>query len=188
MCYIPRMRHILFMAFLAASVTGCAQYGPEELDRLVKEDPNFRQMIVLRDQSRSQIRAIKNDLLVKKKAVDAQVERLRGEYDSTAKTQNQRIEKLRLGIAANRNQLRREVETAEAQLKAKEEEWKGLRETLEDVKKMQRDKEISLSASEKTKWDERALMLSEKMRPLEEEILELKIRTKLNKRKISFLN
>ncbi|MBI2094558.1 MAG: hypothetical protein HYT89_00105 [Candidatus Omnitrophica bacterium] len=177
----------LFFAVLLA-VGGCAFEGPEELGRLVKEDPEFRQMIAARDQVHSQIKLIKDDLLSKKRTIDAQVERLRNDYDVYAKEQNVKIEKMRASVEANRDFLRKEIEIAEARLAARDKEIKSYQKTLGDVKDMLREsKGINLSSQEKQKWEERVLMLSEKIRPLSEEIQELKLQIRLKKRKIGFL-
>ena len=170
------------------TLAGCSSYGPEELERLIKEDPGFKQMIVARDQTRAQVKAIKDELLAKKKVMDQQIEKLRGDYDTYAKIQNLKIEKYQATIEANRNLLQREIETAGAQLAAKETELEGYEKTLTDVKKvMQETRGIKISAPEKEKWEERLLMLSEKIRPLSDEIQELKIQTRLKKQKLSFL-
>jgi len=183
------MKNYFFIFLGAFILSGCSSVSPEELERLTKEDPAFKQMIVARDQTRAQIQAIKSDLLGKKKAVDAQVDRLRQEYDNFAKAQNQKIEKLKTGIEANRNLLKRQIESESAQLAAKATELEGYEKTLTDVKKvLSEQKGIRLSAQEKQKWEERVLMLSEKMRPLTEEIQELKLKIRLKKQKIQFLD
>ncbi len=176
--------------FFAVAVLsgGCASYNPEELDRLTKEDPNFKQMIVARDAARGEIRGIKADLLGRKRALDGQVERLRGEYDEYAKAQSLKIDKYRDLIETSRNVLRREMETASAQLTAKEAELGRLQKTQAEVAKVLRQsRDITLSRAEREKWEERSLMISEKIRPLTEEIEELSARIRLAKRKIGFL-
>ena len=173
---------------LLLTAAGCASYGPEELDRLAKEDPIFRQVILARDEAHHQVQIIKEDLLNRKKVMDGQIERLRGEYDAHAKTQNLKIEKYKSTVEANRNALKREMETKQAQLAARLTELEGYQKTLADVKKvMSESKGINISAQEKEKWDERMLMLSEKIRPLSEEIQELKLQIRLKKQKISYL-
>ncbi len=171
--------------FLSGCVLGTSQ---EELDRLTKEDAGFKQMIAARDQTHSQIRAIRDDMLSKKKTADAQVERIRSEYDAFAKTQNQRIAQLQQAIAANRVLLKQQIESAEAQLESKRIEVEGYQKTLGDVKSMLRDaKGIRLTAQERQKWEERILMLSEKIRPLADEIQDLKLQIRLKKQKIAYL-
>ena len=178
---------LLFLT-LFLFLTGCASYGPEELDRLTKEDPNFRQMIVARDQINAQIQTLKKDMLAKKKVMDAQIGKFRAEYDIYAKAQNLKIEKYQATIEASRNLLKREMDTANAQLAAKLTELEGYQKTLSDVKKVIREsKGISLSSVERQKWEERVLMLSEKIRPLSDDIQELKLQIRLKKQKISFL-
>ena len=173
---------------LLFTLAGCASYGPEELERLLKEDPNFKQMIIARDQARGQIKAIKNDMLSKKKIMDGQIEKFHQEYDVYAKTQHSKIEKYQATIDANRNLLKREIETGSAQLAAKETELEGYEKTLSDVKKVMREsKGIKISPQEKEKWEERTLMLSEKMRPLLDEIQELRLQIRLKKQKLIFL-
>ncbi len=180
-------KNALFFAALL-TLSGCAFDGPEELSRLTKEDPEFRQMIVSRDQTNAQIKRIKEDLLSKKRAVDAQVEKFRKDYDVYAKDQNIKIEKMRAGVEADRNTLKQSIEAAAAEIAAKEKELRSYQKTLEDVKGVLREgKGIGLSAQEKQKWEERVLMLSEKIRPLSEEIQELKLQSRLKKRKIGFL-
>ena len=162
--------------------------NPEELDRLMKEDPAFKQMIVARDQINSQVRMIKNDMLAKKKVIDGQIDGFRREYDTYAKSENVKIEKYQTAMEANRNLLKRELETASAQLEAKETELGGYEKTLADVKKVLRESRgINLSAQEKQKWEERILLLSEKIRPVTEEIQDLRTQIRLKKRKIHFL-
>ena len=171
------------------SFSGCNFNNPEELERLVKEDGGFRQMIQVRDQTHGEIRSIKNDLLTRKKTMDAQIDRLRGEYDAYAKAQNLKIDKYQANIEANRNLLKREAETGGAQMTAKKTELDGYRKTLDDVKKVLKSgKSIHLSDQERQKWEERVLMLSEKIRPLTEEIRELEAQVRLKKSKASFLN
>lgn len=173
---------------IAFLVPACAFYGPEELDRLMKEDSAFKRMIMQRDQVRAEIRMMKDDLLAKKKAMDAQVDKLRHEYDLYAKAQNQKIEKYQVVIDVNRAVMKRGIEAAETSLEAKIAEVGGYEKTLSDVKKVLNEtKGIGLSGQEKQKWQERVMMLTEKMRPLSEEIQELKLQIRLKKRKINFL-
>lgn len=172
----------------AALLSGCASYGPEELERLKKEDPSFAQVIVSRDQIHGEIRAIKNDLLSRKRTADAQVDKIRNDYDLYAKSQNEKIEKYRAAIDASRNLLQREIETGTKQLEAKITELAGYQKTLAEVRKMLRDsRELNLSGKSRQKWEERAMMLSEKMRPLAEEIQDLRAEIRLKKRKIYFI-
>lgn len=170
-------------------LTGCASYGQEELDRLVKEDPRFKQMILQRDQVRSQVRFIKNNLLIKKKAMDAQIDKLRQEYDNFAKAENVKMDRYSAYIQSNKLMLQKEIEGSQAQLKSKLSELEGYQKTLSDVQKVLREgKGLRLSAQERQRWEERILMLSEKIRPLSEEIQELKLQIRLKKQKIYFLN
>jgi hypothetical protein len=170
------------------ALSGCTQNNPEELDRLIKEDPAFNQMIVARDQTHAQIHLIKQDLMVRKKQMDSQVMKLRGDYEAYAKTENEKIKKYQSQIEARKNELEREIKTEQAQLAAKETEHDGYEKTYSDVSKVLRgNKGITLTAQEKLKWEERALMLSEKMRPLSEEIQNLRAEIRLKKRKVSFL-
>ena len=159
--------------------------GPEELDRLTKADPEFNQMIVTRDQVHKQIRLIKNDLLARKGVMDAEIEKLRNDYDAYAKSQNKSIEKLQTVIESNRNVLLTELEQATAQLETKKIENEGYLKTLADLKK--RLKEPKNSTQEKQKWEERVLLFSEKIRPLSEEIQELQLKVRSTKQKINFL-
>ena len=179
---------VFVLLILLFAIAGCDSYGPEELDRLVKEDSNFKQMITARDQARSQMKAIKDDMLAKKKIMDAQVEKVHQDYDAYAKVQNLKIEKYQATIDANRNLLKREIDTGGAQLSAKETELEGYQKTLSDVKKVMREsKGIKISAQEKEKWEERVLLLSEKIRPLLDGIQELRLQTRLKKQKLTFL-
>ena len=163
------MRRTLTLVLASLALAGCMGDNAEELDRLVKEDPAFKQMIVARDEAHKQMHLIKQDLLTRKNTLDAQVGKLRGEYDALAKTQNQKIEQFRTTIAADREKLRKELETAGAAVESKAAELAGYQKTLADVKKvLSEGKGITLSKTERQKWEERILMLSEKMRPLAE--------------------
>jgi hypothetical protein len=184
------MKHrFIFLPLLAIFLTGCLlQDSPEELDRLVKEDPTFKQMITSRDQAHHNIRFIKDELLTKKKIMDIQVEKLRSEYDAYAKSQNVKIDQFRALIENHRNQLNKDIVAAQASLESKQAELAGYQKTTADVNDVLREaKGIQLSKSERQKWEERVLMLSEKIRPLNEEIQELKLRIRLKKQKIGFL-
>lgn len=195
MCYIQfemsPVRNYRYIFFLLPYifVSGCVfQESPEELDRLVKEDPSFKQLIVERDQAHSQMSIIKNDLLNKKKTLDAQVEKMRGEYDAYAKAQNKKVEQFRAGIETNRNHLKRQLELDGANMEKKQSELASYEKTLSDVRKVLHEgKGISFSKTERQKWEERILMLSEKIRPLADDIQELKLQTRLKKQKIQFL-
>ncbi len=177
-----------FLPFLFLFLTGCSSYGPEELDRLTKEDPNFKQMIAARDQVHAQGHAIKEDLLTKKQAMDAQIDKLRAEYDTYAKLQNQKIERGQAAVDANRNLLKKDIEIEEARLVSKQAELDGYSKTLADVRKVLKEsKGITFSSQEKQKWEEKTLLLSEKMRPLKEEIEDLNLQIRLKKSKMSFL-
>ncbi len=169
-------------------MTGCSSYGPEELDRLVKEDPAFKQMIVTRDQMHAQIRGIKDNLLEKKKIVDSQIDKLRLQYDAMAKFENQKIEKCQAAIDADRSLLKHQIEIAESRLQSKRTEFEGYRKTLTDVQNVLKEsKGITFSAQEKQKWQEKVLLLSEKIRPLQEEIEDLALQIRLMKRKVTYL-
>lgn len=180
-------KYFLLVFFLLFA--GCSVYGPEELDRLTKEDPHFKQMIIARDQLHAQMSAIKADMLTKKQAMDAQMDKFRNEYDAYAKLQNQKIEKCQALIDASRNLLKKEIETAEASMEAKRMELAGYSKTLADVRNLLRaSKGITFSSQEKLKWDEKILLLSEKIRPLKDEIEDLNLQVRLKKSKISFLH
>lgn len=183
------IRHLISLATLPLLLTGCLiQDSPEELDRLVKEDPAFKQMIASRDQAHHNIRFIKNELLTKKNAMDVQVEKLRTDYDVYAKSQNKKIEEFRALIENHREQLNKDIEAAQASLASKQAELEGYKKTSVDVNDVLHEaKGIKLSKAERQKWEERVLMLSEKIRPLSEEIQELKLRIRLKKQKIGFL-
>ena len=169
-------------------LAGCAPQSPEELDRLIKEDVAFKQMITARDQAHVQISLIKQDLLARKKLADAQVEKLRADYDAAAKAMNKKIEQLQAAIGTNRDLLKREIDLAASEVEAKQGELGGYKKTLSDVQKvLHESKGITLSKAERQKWEERILMLSEKMRPLIDEINELKLQIRLKKQKIQYL-
>ena len=169
-------------------LTGCLQESPEELARLIKEDAAFKQMIVARDQAHSQIRLIKQDLLNRKQQLDGQLEKLRADYDATAKQQNKKIEQYRASIDQNRERLKREIDQESASMDAKQTEMEGYRKTLGDVKKVLSEaKGITISKAERQKWEERILMLTEKMRPLADEIQELRLQVRLKKQKSQYL-
>ncbi|GEM_PF-996999 len=187
--YSELMIKKLFLVCFFLILTGCNSYGPEELDRLTKEDPAFKQMIITRDQMRTQMHAIKEDMLAKKKVMDAQIDKMHAQYDAMAKLENQQIEKYQAAIDANRAVLKRDIEIAEARLESKRTEFDGYRKTLADVQKVLKEsKGITFSDQEKQKWQEKVLLLSEKMRPLKEEIEDLNLQIRLKKRKISFLH
>ena len=117
-----------------------------------------------------------------------QVEKRRGEYDAYAKIQNKKVEQFRASIEVNRNLLRRQLEQNGAQLEEKQSELAGYEKTLSDVRKVLHEgKGISFSSAERQKWEGRILMLSEKIRPLVDEIQELKLQIRLKKQKIQFL-
>ncbi len=179
----------IFLSLISVSLTGCLiQESPEELDRLVKEDPTFKQMIASRDQAHQNIRFIKNEMLAKKNAMDVQVEKLRTDYDAYAKSQNKKIDQFRALIESHREQLNKDIEAAQASLASKQAELEGYKRTSVDVNDVLHEaKGIKLSKTERQKWEERVLMLSEKIRPLSEEIQELKLRIRLKKQKIGFL-
>ncbi len=181
-------QHIFFL-FSCFFLSGCLfQENPEELDRLTKEDPSFKQMIVARDQAHGQIHLIKNELLNKKKTLDAEIGKLRNEYDAYAKTQNKKIEQFRALVEANRNLLKQQLEQNGAHMEEKQSELAGYQKTLSDVRKvLQEGKGISFSKAERQKWEERILMLNEKIRPLVDEIQELKLQIRLKKQKIQYL-
>ena len=181
-------RFRIFSLLTCLFLTGCLQENPEELERLTKEDPSFKQMIVLRDQVHGQIQLIKQDLLNRKKLSDTQVEKIRTEYEAIAKQQNNRVEQLRGTIDQNKELIKRDIERGTGSLEAKINELDGYQKTLSDVKKVLNEgKGISLSKTERQKWEERTLMLAEKMRPLSEEIQELKLQIRLKKQKIQYL-
>lgn len=182
------IKKALCFSVIALMLSGCGTTSPEELDRLMKEDPQFKQMILARDRARAQMHLIKQEMLGRKKSMDAQIDKLRLGYDNYAKAQNLIIEKFQATIESNRDFLRRQIDTAESELAAKTRELEGYEKTLSDVRKMlQEGRGISLSEQEKQKWEERILMLSEKIRPLQEAIQELKLQNKLKKQKIGFL-
>ncbi len=182
-------KRFLLAFFFPIVLAGCSSTSPEELDRLTKEDPVFKQMVLQRDQARSQVQLIKEDLLQRKKLLDAQVSKLRQEYDATAKAQNLKMEKYQAAIDANRERLKADCEAAEVQLAEKAVKLGGYRKTLSDIQKVLKEGQgISFSQADKKKWEEQILILSEKIRPLEDEIQDLKLQIRLKKQKMGFLS
>ncbi len=162
--------------------------NPEELDRLMKEDPPFRDIIIQRDKALAQIQTIKYDLLSRKKALDGQIEKSRADYDKYAKAQNLVIEQYRATMDTHRKLLERETGVLKAQLETKMRELTGYETTLVDIRKILREgKGLNLSNSERQKWEDKVLMLSEKIHPLREQIQDFKLQIRLKKQKIAFL-
>lgn len=187
-----KMRPIFFpLSFLILFLSGCNSYNStasEELDRLTKEDPQFKEMMDSRNEAHRQIRAVKGQILEKKKVIDAKVSQLRKEYDAYVKENNITIEKYRSTIEANRNVLRREIEAGRAKLAAMAKELDGYQKTLGDVRKViSNGKGIDFSAEERKKWEERVLLLSEKIKPLADAIEEAKLSLRLKEQKMNFL-
>lgn len=181
---MPKRAIVLIVSLLAA---GCTSMSPEELDRLTKEDPAFKQMISSRDEVHFQIRQIREDLLTKKKAMDAQIDSLRKAYDAYARTQHLKIEKYKATIEANRKILERDIEAAQAELDVKERRLQEYRATQEDIQKIIGNQSLKMTEKESDKWQERETLLSEKIRPLVDEIQELRLRIRLKQQKIKFL-
>ncbi len=187
-CYNLPMKRLLPALAAGLVLAGCLGENPEELSRLVKEDPIFKQMITARDEAQRQVQAIQQDLLTKKKIADEQIGKLRGEYDIYSKTQSQKIEQFRATIEANRSRLKQGVGFAVTALQEKTAELASYQRTLADVKKvLSEGKGLALSKIERQKWEERILLLSEKMRPLTEEIQDLRLRIRLKRQKIGYL-
>lgn len=181
------MRQTIPLLVLILAIGGCEAYGPEELDRLTKEDPQFNQMIIQRDQAHKQMDLIKQDLLSRKNAMDAQILKLRQAYDTLAKTQNEKIEQYKTGIETNRRSLQKDVDAATAQLSLHQIKLAEFEKTQKEIQKVLDNKSIKLPPSEREKWQERYLLQSEKIRPLLDDINELKLEIRLKKQKISYL-
>ena len=180
---------VFFLLFCCLSLTGCWWWqNPEELERLTKEDPVFKQMIIARDQARGQEHLIKEDLLLKKKILDGQVEKLRAEYDVYAKAQNKKIEQYQATIESNRDLLKRQIESASTELETRQKDVEEYEKTLAGIKKLLREsKGVTFSGQEKKKLEEKALILSEKIQPMADHVQELKLQIRLKKQKIYFL-
>lgn len=179
--------HLVFA--LVFVLTGCSVNNPEELERLTKEDSAFKRMITTRDRMNADVKLIKDDLLAKKRAVDAEVEKMRQDYDAYAKSQNVKIEKYKTVLDTYRQALQKDIEAATVSLESKQNELVGYQKTLQDVRKvLSESKGITLSTQENEKWEERIVLLNEKIRPLVDEIQDLKLKTRLHKKKIGFLN
>ncbi len=148
----------------------------------------FKQMIFARDQAHAQEHLIKEDLLAKKRTLDGQVEKLRAEYDAYAKAQNKKIEQYQATIESNRDLLKRQIELASTELETKQKDVEEYEKTLSGIKRLLRESRgISFSGQEKQKLEEKALILSEKIRPLADQVQELKLQIRLKKQKIHFL-
>lgn len=171
-------------------ISGCTwNQSPEELQRLTKEDPAFKLMITQRDQARRQVSLIKNDLLKRKQVMDAETEKFRAQFDVYSKAANLKMDQYRTAIDADRSKLKGDIDISEARIETKQAELEGYQKTLVDVQKvLTESKGITLSPQEKKKWEERVLMLNEKIRPLTDEIQDLKLQIRLKKQKIGYLN
>lgn len=182
-------KQVISVFFICLYVWGCSAQAPEELDRLIKEDPQFKQMISSRDQIHLEKERIKNDILLKKEALDSQIAKLRDQYDTYSRTQKLRAEKLQLIIDNYREQLKKDIEVADTSLAAKEKELEGYQKTMEDLNRvLNQGQGIKPSSQDKKRWEEHILMLSEKIRPLADQIQELKLQIRLKKQKIGFLH
>ncbi len=183
------MKKFLIFFVLALVLGGCAVNNPEELERLTKEDPSFKQMITTRDRMQADVKLIKDDLLLKKRTMDAQLDKMRQDYDAYAKSQNIKIDKYKTVLDTYRRTLQKDIEAAATSLETKQNELAGYQKTLQDVKKvLGESKGITISSAEKEKWEERIALLNEKMRPLADEIQDLKLKIRLHRKKIGFLN
>ena len=172
----------------AIFLSGCGSSGPDELDRLMKEDPDFKQLILQRDRLHGEMKAIKQSMLSKKKVMDAEIDQVRLAYDTYSKAENQKIEKYQAVIDASRLQMKQDIMHAQGSLSQKENEYKDYAKSLESAKQfIHGSKGITFSSQEKKQLEEKILLLSEKMRPLREEIEDLKLRIRLKKQKIDFL-
>ncbi len=169
-------------------VSGCVPVNQEELERLTKEDPSFAQMIASRDQAYAQIQLIKQDLLSKKKVLNAQTEKLQSDYEAYARLQSQKIDQFRATIASRRAVLQKDIDTAQQQLDVKQKELALCQNTLTNIRRLLNEsKGVQLSSKERRNWEERAVVQAEKTKVLADEVQELKLYIRLKKQKASFL-
>jgi prefoldin subunit 5 len=121
--------------------------------------------------------------------LDVQIGKLRADYDTVARLQNKKIQQYKALIAASANTLQRDIDALTGQLAAKEKELSEYQKTLVDIHKVLREgKGIHFSQEERQNFEERTLMLSEKIRPLADEVQELKLQIRLKKQKVGYLN
>lgn len=176
---IPNFKNFLFLFFgLWFLVIGCEYVDKESLDKIIQEDPLFRDILVKKQELDSKIDALLTQLREAKGKADASIRAIQEDFDKQRKEIDSRINGLKKELEPQRMKIRQELETLRITISTKKAVLRDLENTRRNLTNLiNQQKAVNVTSEDMTKWQERLAALNSQIDPLIGEIRELEEET-----------
>ena len=185
-----RSMRLVLAVFLCAvmSLPACTVKDEHELELLVHEDPEFRNLIEIRDQIDSHVDMLRHELSEKRSDLNKKIAVLRKEYGIEKDAKEEKIYGLRMKLRTIREEYEVEVQDLKNVLEMKETLRSQLASTLKDAIDLIEQKEkLGLSEEELSQWNSQVEHIQSRLEPLLEEIKMLQAKVAIRSKKLKYL-
>lgn len=168
---IPGMMLIFgFWIFLS----GCEQIDKESINKIIQEDPSFKEVLAKKDELDSKINLLLNQFQEAKAAAYANIRTIQENLNKQKQEIDSKIAAFKRELDPQRIKIRQDIEALTNTISAK----KGMLRNLEGTKRnltnlVNQQKTLNVPTADMSKWQERLAALDGQMGPLKGEVREL---------------
>jgi peptidoglycan hydrolase CwlO-like protein len=175
---------ILILVFglwsLVFGLYGCEQIDTESINKIVQEDPSFKEVLAKKEDMDSRIAFFFGQLRDLKTDTYAKIRMLQDTFDKQKTEIDAKIAALKSELDPARAKIRQEMEDLRAAVSGK----KGILRDLENTRRnltnlINQQRAVSVTAEDMAKWQERLTDLNNQIEPLSGEIREMEERIRL---------
>jgi len=179
---------IMGIMVIGVLFSGCARHDSSELELLIREDPNYRNLIEVKIQVEGHIEQLRTQMSERKDLVEEKIKGMREAYRMDADGKDRQISKLRDKLKAIKLKFGEDLTEAKSALREKEELQSQLSAALKDAQDIIDQKDsLQLTGSDLVQWQSQISKFERRLDPLGDEIAELKAEVALTSKKLKYL-
>jgi len=179
---------VLGALILSLLASGCSLKDESELELLMHEDADYRNLIEVKRQITVHIGEIRKDLKQKKQVLDEKITGMRKAYGTERDAKQVQVDALRAKMNAIRQEFKMGLAKAKETLASKERLQSQLSSALKDAEDVVGQKEkLGLSEEELTQWQAQIKNIKERLAPLSQEVVNLKAEVAIKTKKLRHL-
>ncbi len=155
-------------------ITGCEQIDKESIDKIIQEDPSFKDVLVKKDDLDAKINLLLNQFQEAKAAAYANIRTVQENLNKQKQEIDSKIAAFKKELDPQRIKIRQDIDVLANTISAK----KGMLRNLDSTKRnlanlISQQKTLNVPSEDMAKWQERLAALDGQIEPLQGEVREL---------------
>lgn len=155
-------------------LSGCEQLDKESINKIIQEDPSFKEVLVKKDELDSKINLLLNQFQEAKAAAYANIRTIQENLDKQKQEMDSKIAAFKKELDPQRIKVRQNIEVLASTISAKKDMLRNLESTKRNLTNLiSQQKTLNVPSEDMAKWQERLAALDGQIGPLKGEVREL---------------